>query len=405
MSAKRTASQQLHCYYYRALFSDLAFLEELLLDVSKTALGPFGFVEASTKHQKTGTNAIKKSLQMPLVAPIHGVGKEPWALQWFDILDEIKFDYLGRPVGALCRPPHESGLGTRTISSEEIGKFINEVLELSGAATVTSHCLKATTLTWCSKYGLDEPSRTLLGHHELESKSLACYSRDMLSRPLALYQAMLENIRSNNFQPDVSRSGRFATELFSGECETGAMQGAEPLQPDQECEYSPSDGSFVHVEPKDYGKVLLEREGMHAAVEQAPNENFFGEDKIESGGELISDHSSDSSSSSSSSALEESLHQDFGISQEAMDCPGPLYQNKKSRVLHKPSKSIYVTGLGRELGLDELAILTLGLVGRSDILQDWSGIWFDNVQLMIDNTSPSPSPNYKFYNYTDRNIP
>ena len=65
--------------------------------------------------------------------------------------------------------------------------------------------------------------------------------------------------------------------------------------------------------------------------------------------------------------------------------------------------SIYVMGLGKKLGLDELAILTLGSVGRSD----WSGIWFDNVQLMIDSTTtiPSPSPNYKFYNYTDHNIP
>ena len=336
--------------FSRSRWSDLAFLEELTLDVSKTALGPFGFVEASTKHQKTGTNAIKKSLQMPLVAPIHGVGKEPWALQWFDVLDEIKFDYLRRPVGALCRPPHDSGLGTRTISSEEIGKFINEVLELSGDATVTSHCLKATTLTWCSKYGLDEPSRTLLGHHELESKSLACYSRDMLSRPLALYQAMLENIRSNNFQPDVSRSGRFATELFSREAETQVMHGTEPLQPDQECEYSPSDGSFVHVEPKDHGGVLLGHEGLQAVFEQAQNDNFFGEDKAESGRELMSDHSSDSSSSSSSSALEESLHQDFGMSQEAMDCPGPLYQNKKSRVLHKPSKRDDVLFCGRRVG-------------------------------------------------------
>ena len=62
--------------------------------------------------------------------------------------------------------------------------------------------------------------------------------------------------------------------------------------------------------------------------------------------------------------------------------------------------SIYVMGLGRELGLDELAILTLGSVGRSD----WSGIWFDNVQLMIDSTTTSPSPSPS-PNYIDQNIP
>ena len=336
--------------FSRSRWSDLAFLEELMLDVSKTALGLFGFVEASTKHQKTGTNALKKSLQMPLVAPIHGVGKEPWALQWFDILDEIKFDYMTRPVGALCRPPHATGLGMRTISSDEIGKFLNEVLGLTGASVVTSHCLKTTTLTWASKYGLDEPSRTLLGHHELESKSLACYSRDMLSRPLALYQAMLENIRSNNFQPDVSRSGRFAMELFAGGPEEEQLPNVEAMQSEQAFQYSPSEGGFEHVQPRDYGKVLLERDEMRDMMQHAHKDDFFGEDPAMTNEVLVSDDSSESSSSSSSSALEESLHMDFGMKNEAKECPGPLYQHKKSRVLHKPSKRDDVLFCGRRIG-------------------------------------------------------
>ena len=76
---------------------------------------------------------------------------------------------------------------------------------------VTGHTLKATTLSWAAKYGLDEPTRTLLGHHQLPGdKSLAAYSRDMLSRPLALYQAMLKNIRAGYFLPALSRSGRIS---------------------------------------------------------------------------------------------------------------------------------------------------------------------------------------------------
>ena len=82
-------------------------------------------------------------------------------------------------------------------------------MELSGEECVTSHSLKCTTLSWCSKYGLDEPTRTLLGHHELPGKSMQCYSRDLLARPLAKHQAMLLNVRLGNFLPDCSRSGRF----------------------------------------------------------------------------------------------------------------------------------------------------------------------------------------------------
>ena len=69
--------------------------------------------------------------------------------------------------------------------------------------------MKHTTLAWCSAYGMDEPSRTLLGHHELQgSKSMAVYSRDMLTRPLQAYCAMLANIRGDHFRPDESRTSR-----------------------------------------------------------------------------------------------------------------------------------------------------------------------------------------------------
>lgn len=116
----------------------------------------------------------------------------------------------GRSAGA----PINGKLGQRPLSSDEAGKFLNVCLDLQNEDAVTSHTLKPTTLTWSSKYGLGEASRTLLGHHALPgSQSLACYSRDMLSRPLAKYQSMLKNIRQGYFQPDVTRSGRFVSEV------------------------------------------------------------------------------------------------------------------------------------------------------------------------------------------------
>ena len=115
-------------------------------------------------------------------------------------LKAVEFDVDKRAIGALCRPPTLEGLGERPFTSDEAGNFINALLELEGDQAVTSHRLKATTLTRCSKYGLDERSRTLLGHHELPSRSLACYSREMLSRPLAHYQAMLKTyVRATSY--------------------------------------------------------------------------------------------------------------------------------------------------------------------------------------------------------------
>ncbi len=52
----------------------------------------------------------------------------------------------------------------------------------------------------------------MLGHHEVPGQSMACYSRDLLARPLAQYQSMLLNVRRGYFLPDESRSGRFVLE-------------------------------------------------------------------------------------------------------------------------------------------------------------------------------------------------
>lgn len=73
----------------------------------------------------------------------------------------------------LCVVRRETGLSSRSMTSEEIANFVNVVLDLNGEDAIRSHSFKSTTLSWAAKYGMDEPSRTLLGHHELQSQSLA----------------------------------------------------------------------------------------------------------------------------------------------------------------------------------------------------------------------------------------
>ena len=332
----------LFAIYSRSRWSDLAFLSDLALDTTETELGRIGFVEGSTRFQKTGSTALKRAMQMPLVAPICGVTDKLWAVEWFHILDQVQFDLAAEPVGAMCRPPMNGTLGTRHLSSEEIGDFLNHMLGLHGENVVTSHCMKATTLTWSAKYGLDESARTLLGHHELQSQSLACYSRDMLSRPLALYEAMLMNIRTGHFLPDETRSGRFvrrkpddAVSVSDAPPKTRVKVEAPPSAFGSEDQHGVDDvcGVVDLTEPE---WDLCGAPGSEAEDDRAVQARESSDES--------------SSTSSSSSACEEPLQQKYGAAGETKDCDEPVYQHKKSRVLHRPNKVSGLMACGRKVG-------------------------------------------------------
>ena len=332
----------LFAIYSRSRWSDLAFLSDLTLDTTETELGLVGFVEGSTRFQKTSTTALKRAMQMPLVAPIRGVTERLWAVEWFDILKQVQFNLTAKPIGAVCRPPTNGMLGTRHLSSEEVGDFLNHVLGLTGERVVTSHCMKTTTLTWCAKYGLEEPARTLLGHHELQSQSLACYSRDMLSRPLALYESMLLNIRSGSFLPDETRSGRFAQR--KGDVASACSE--EPMRVRVKVENFPEGLSTQSRSEADHvlGVVDL-TESSWSLVGSPVSEQ---DARQESPARASSDDSS--SSSTSSSAQEEPLQQKYALDGEVKDCNEPVYQHKQSRVLHRPNKVAGSLACGRRLG-------------------------------------------------------
>ena len=125
-------------------------------------------------------------------------------------MKELNIDVDHEPFGAICRAPaHDGSLCRRSCTTEEIGNFANKFLKTGGESAISSHSFKHTALAGCSAYGLDGPSRTLLGHHELQgAKAMAVYSRDMLTRPLQLYCSMLANIRQDHFRPDESRTSR-----------------------------------------------------------------------------------------------------------------------------------------------------------------------------------------------------
>lgn len=195
----------LECFVFalfsRSRWSDLKHLDSIWCDRHDTDQDFFGFIEARTKFHKTGSSVEKKLRFMPLVCPLAGETKTDWTQHWFEAMEEVGFDMSRRPLGAFCRAPTLAGhLGKCSLTSVEISCFLSALLNVDQSNKVSSHSLKHTSLSWCAKYGLHEDIRTLLGHHELPGKSYAVYSRDVLTRPLQQYCAMLMNMRNDFFQ-------------------------------------------------------------------------------------------------------------------------------------------------------------------------------------------------------------
>ena len=403
-------SSPLECYYCgcllfavfaRCRWSDLACLDSLEFDYRVFETGIYGFVEGRTRVRKTGTSEEKKALQMPLVAPIQGLLSKPWSLVWKESLEFFGLLPGDNKFGALCRPvDKDQNLFKRSVISAEASDMLRffiqdpDACDHSSVEAKTSHSLKATLLIWASRYGMDENSRTLLGHHALPGDSLACYSRDMFARPLRKLDKMLADVRTRRFIPDTTRSGWLlerkrgpVLQRADAEVEEHQMPWAEAAWYDQAgdsvelasgYEPSPVRDSFqshnsalsvnaattaVH-ESKDHcdldasprtaspepGSIFEEKD----LVEDSPNQNV--EERFESPNyevpppdqqEIESEATSDSCSSSTSSDSESRVNEEeFNQSQSnnLLDpsktvVAGAILQNTKSKMLHRPSTS------------------------------------------------------------------
>ena len=310
--------------FSRSRWSDLRYVDQLWID-RQTHLGePFVFVEAVTQHHKTATALMKKQKRMPLVAPVLGVTHVDWSGEWLKCMHDVGVDMDTVPFGAICRAPREDrSIGVRSCSSDEIGKFVTKFLGCSEEDRITSHSFKHATLMWSSSYGMEENARTLLGHHELQGKPLAVYSRDMLTRPLQLYSSMLMNIRLGHFRPDQSRTTRLLD----------LMQ--LPSQPSG-------------LPPAISAASAAEGDGSEAPLEaEDPKQNLMPDDDDEG--------VESASSSSSSESSEESSRKPEGC-----DIPGPVWLNKRSHVVHRYSNVSGSAQCGRHTNVANFVMLLTG---------------------------------------------
>ena len=74
-------------------------------------------------------------------------------------------------------------------------------------ARVSSHSLRATAPSWCSKFGLTEDERSVLGRHNSSVKTTqAIYSRDLCAVPTRKLQHIICESHEGRFLPDNKRS-------------------------------------------------------------------------------------------------------------------------------------------------------------------------------------------------------
>ena len=271
-----------------------------------------------------------------------------WIGAWFRAGLNLGFEWEARPLGALVLAPCETGLTKRRCTSSEATRLLRDLLDLDDASGVSSHTLKATTLTWCGKRGLSEAECLLLGHHVTGSKSRAVYSRELLSAPLRAYTALIREICDGDFRPDASRSGwlseRTLLRLRPSEQASSLMQ--EPLGGAAQLETGMTVDEFQEI----LGGVTPDatsQDKSDSFIHVEAPERDASPQPPESGGERSDEEQASSSSSSSSSSSEspseggnalreEKLLQDAGAAQD-FDIPGPLWQHYKSKMLRKAS--------------------------------------------------------------------
>ena len=170
-----------------------------------------GYLEYKTRNHKTARLVQKQGLSMPLVAPVWGVGKTPWVLEFVKVarLADRPLEHLDQ--APMLPAPTEDGQWTdRSTSTLEAKKWLLSILFRSlgqDPDATTIHCLKSTALSWAGKAGLSAEVRQILGHHSTGKKSHEIYNRDLLADPLRQFDLLLQRIRTGAFLPDSSRSG------------------------------------------------------------------------------------------------------------------------------------------------------------------------------------------------------
>jgi hypothetical protein len=185
-----------------------------------------GFIETKAQFgmHKTGHQAKKAGLALPMVGCALGVSGKPWARAWLEVRKlaglEAHCDGCLMPE-VLC--DGQFGIGRMTTGA--VSQWVDFFIVKAGvpAGNYGTHSGKATLLSWAAKAALSRATRRMLGSHaDPRDKSMLEYSRDALAGPMAELAKLLLQIRDGRFLPDKTRSGRWAVASASKPVHTKA---------------------------------------------------------------------------------------------------------------------------------------------------------------------------------------
>ena len=260
--------------YGRCRHSDLACVEDIIHDLDDSG----GYLEIRTSIHKTSRSVQKRTRLLPIVIPVIGVNGECWVPEVENAFERVGLKLRGHIGGPVFRPPKRDGtMCRRGLLSSECSRFLQLFLDEpascpEGSQVMTSHALKATCLSWASKYGLDPADKAALGRHtSATSESSAVYSRDLATKAVALLQQLIHDIHHGTFLPDASRRNYFP------------LKKAVEVVPEPSAECNVADTASVGLLNAEAVKV--EVDAVDISSEEGSSESSTTESECESSGE------------------------------------------------------------------------------------------------------------------------
>ena len=344
------ASNLLMMLYGRCRVSDVSFIHEILHDSEGTS----GFVEISTRYHKSARSAQQKSLLLPIVIANAGLGSVDWLSMWIANRKRVGLVTSGDVQGALCPAPKVGDFVTwlkRPLSASEISAILKSFLDCDDP-DLSSHSLKATTLSWAAKGGMSRDDRRILGRHStvlLDSDSF--YSRDLSFGPVSMLRKVIHMIKDGIFHPDSMRSNYFpegrpatsatpvhavmqpVTPVFQGlhattsKAADAAGEDVDALHVDLDCQ--PGGGSDMHKNVDPPTDLKLEEEWEHVDALQSDQPIQVDSD-TDSEASLSTDDSCDSDSADDDVDFASSMQRPGSSGQHVV-----LVRNNKSTVVHE----------------------------------------------------------------------
>ena len=209
---KVIAGHLLFCLGASSRFADSVHLDSLIL--SSDSKSGLTLVEADSAKYKTGNSNERRTRLLPLSSLGKFFATESWAEEWMRM--RVKFSLPSSPSLPAWSEVSSCWL-QRPMSTGEAALYLKEFLIGSGfdmqdIVKLGCHSLKCTILSWLAKGSYASISdQRIAGHHmDPGSVSAITYSRDELTRIMAIEQKMVKDIRRKTFQPDQSRVQRLA---------------------------------------------------------------------------------------------------------------------------------------------------------------------------------------------------